>query len=80
MPMDLTAYRFAKAPHLPVTPIRALVTERRGITGGVAPRVGRYLNSPGIRVRLRVRLTVSVPKETYPCRRRDRQARTDRFP
>ena len=28
----------------------------------------------------RVRLTVSVPKETYPCRRRDRQARTDRFP
>lgn len=44
-PLGLTAYRLAKDRHVPVTRIRAIIGERRGITGDTALRLGRYFGT-----------------------------------
>lgn len=44
-PLGLTAYRLAKDLNVPVTRIQAIISERRGITGDTALRLGRYFDT-----------------------------------
>jgi antitoxin HigA-1 len=44
-PLGLTAYRLAKDLHVPVTRVQAIISERRGITGDTALRLGRYFGT-----------------------------------
>ena len=44
-PMGLTAYRLAKEIGVKVTRIRAILAERRGISGDTALRLGRYFGT-----------------------------------
>lgn len=44
-PLDLTAYRLAKALAVPLTRVQAIVAERRGIAGETALRLARYFGT-----------------------------------
>ena len=44
-PLGISAYRLAKDLGVPVTRIQAIVSERRGITGDTALRLGRYFGT-----------------------------------
>jgi antitoxin HigA-1 len=44
-PFGLSAYRLAKDLHVPVTRIRAIISERRAITGDTALRLGAYFGT-----------------------------------
>ncbi|MBB4267999.1 HigA family addiction module antitoxin [Roseospira visakhapatnamensis] len=44
-PLNLSAYALAKATHVPVSRIQAIIAEQRAITGDTALRLARYFGT-----------------------------------
>jgi len=44
-PYELSAYRLAKDIDVPISRVQAIISEKRGITGDTALRLGRYFGT-----------------------------------